>query len=74
MRIAFVGKYFFCWQILCSDDILCSKLCKYIIKNNIEDLWLTIVDKWLICVCVRTLLFIYMSKMSGRDHENLTTN
>ena len=27
-----------------------------------------------VCVCVRTLLFIYMSKMSGRDHENLTTN
>ena len=25
------------------------------------------------CVCVRTLLSIYMSKMSGRDHENLTT-
>ena len=39
-------------------------------------------DKWLIyvcvCVCVymyvRTLLSIYMSKMSSRDHENLTTN
>ena len=25
-------------------------------------------------VYVRTLLSIYMSKMSGRDHENLTTN
>ena len=24
-----------------------------------------------VCVCVRTLLSIYMSKMSGRDHENL---
>ena len=32
------------------------------------------IDKWLIYVCVRTLLFIYMSKMSGRDHVNLTTN
>ena len=38
--------------------------------------------KWLIyvymCVCVgtyvHTLLSIYMNKMSGRDHENLTTN
>ena len=31
-----------------------------------------------VCVCismyVRTLLSIYMSKMSGRDHENLTNN
>ena len=27
-----------------------------------------------VCVCVHTLLSIYMSKMSGRDHENLTTN
>ena len=27
-----------------------------------------------VCVCVRKLLSIYMSKMSGRDHENLTTN
>ena len=27
-----------------------------------------------ICVCVSTLLSIYMSKMSGRDLENLTTN
>ena len=24
-----------------------------------------------VCVCVRTLLSIYMSKISGRDHENL---
>ena len=27
-----------------------------------------------VCVRVRSLLSIYMSKMSGRDHENLTTN
>ena len=27
-----------------------------------------------VCVCVHTLLSLYMSKMSGRDHENLTTN
>ena len=27
-----------------------------------------------VCTYVRTLLSIYMSKMSGRDHENLTTN
>ena len=27
-----------------------------------------------VCVYVRTLLSIYMSKMSGRDYENLTTN
>ena len=27
-----------------------------------------------ICVCVRTLLSIYMSKISGKDLENLTTN
>ena len=27
-----------------------------------------------VCTCVRTLLSIYISKMSGRDHENLTTN
>ena len=27
-----------------------------------------------VCVCACTLLSIYMSKMSGRDHENLTTN
>ena len=27
-----------------------------------------------VCVSVRTLLSIYMSKMNGRDHENLTTN
>ena len=31
------------------------------------------VDKC-VCMCVRILLFIYMNKMSGRDHENLTTN
>ena len=29
------------------------------------------IDKWFICVCVQT---IYMSKMGGKDHENLTTN
>ena len=27
-----------------------------------------------VCVCVHMLLSIYMSKMSGRDHENLTIN
>ena len=27
-----------------------------------------------VCVCVWTLPSIYMSKMSGRNHENLTTN
>ena len=27
-----------------------------------------------VCMCVYTLLSKYMSKMSGRDHENLTTN
>ena len=27
-----------------------------------------------VCVYVRTLLSIYMSKMSSIDHENLTTN
>ena len=27
-----------------------------------------------VCVCVRMLLSIYMSKISGRDHENLKTN
>ena len=27
-----------------------------------------------VCVCVWTLLSIYMSKISGKDHENLTTN
>ena len=31
-----------------------------------------------VCVCVRTyvctLLSIYINKISGRDHENLTTN
>ena len=31
-----------------------------------------------VCVCVHTyvriLLSIYMSKISGRDHENLATN
>ena len=31
------------------------------------------VDKC-VCVYVRTLLSIYMSKMSDSDHENLTTN
>ena len=38
----FVGRYFM--QIRCSDDILYSTLCKYIILSYIEDLWLTIVD------------------------------
>ena len=27
-----------------------------------------------VCTYVHTLLSIYMSKMSGRDHENLATN
>ena len=27
-----------------------------------------------VCVCVHVTVHIYMSKMSGRDHENLTTN
>ena len=27
-----------------------------------------------VCVCVYTLLSIYISKMSSRDYENLTTN
>ena len=27
-----------------------------------------------VCVCVWTLPSIYMSKMNGRDHKNLTTN
>ena len=27
-----------------------------------------------VCMYVCTLLSIYMSKMSGRNHENLTTN
>ena len=27
-----------------------------------------------VCTYVRTLLSIYLSKISGRDHENLTTN
>ena len=27
-----------------------------------------------VCMYVWTLLSIYMSKMSDRDHENLTTN
>ena len=29
-----------------------------------------------VCVCVHTyvIVHIYMSKMSGRDYENLTTN
>ena len=27
-----------------------------------------------VCVCVCNLMSIYMNKMSGRDHENLTTN
>ena len=25
-------------------------------------------------MCIRTLLFIYMSKINGRDYEYLTTN
>ena len=27
-----------------------------------------------VCTYVRMLLSIYMSKMNGKDHENLTTN
>ena len=27
-----------------------------------------------VCMYVQTLLSIYLSKISGRDHENLTTN